>query len=127
MHYKTLLNAFIVLNLLLTTQGAILAQGLSGEWEVELIAHERYGGGTKPVFELTESEGTISGEFKGAFGEGELEGTLNGNEIYLTYNISTADQPQVKVEYSGVVEGNTISGTYTLNGRLVGSFNGVRL
>ena len=119
---KQILRTFLFSALVLGT-GAVLApltaQDISGNW-IMTVDLDVGSGEVSFVFEV--EDGKITGTYAGTFGEAELTGTIEGVVVNFTYQTDDAGV----VTYSGVVDGDTMSGEceYELAGG--GTFQGTK-
>jgi hypothetical protein len=106
--------------LLAGAAGAAVAQdktaNVAGAWTIDVT---RGGANTKQSIILTQDGGKISGTFKGPRQSGTIDGTVNGNTVKLHVTA------QVPLDYSGSVDGETMSGTMIGNGK-TGSWKATR-
>lgn len=92
---------------------------VTGTWNI--IAESPLGNGT-PVFELKHiSDTTFTGTYRGQLGESDVKGTIKGNKVYLSFDVSGN-----LIEYDGVVEGDTMKGKLKLGSMGEGTFIGTR-
>jgi hypothetical protein len=95
--------------------GSVLAISLLLAWTIEVNA----GGGTiKQSITLAQDGGKLTGTFKGPKQSGTIDGTVDGNNIKFHV---TASNP---LDYTGAVEGDTMSGT--MSGHKTGSWKATR-
>ena len=96
------------------------AANVSGTWKLTV---ETQAGSGNPTFVLKQDGETLSGTYKGQFGEAPLKGTIKGNEIKITFKVSGQGQ-ELEIEYQGTVEGNTMKGKVKLGELGEGTFTG---
>jgi len=66
---------------------------------------------------------TLTGTYKGRFGEAPLKGTVKGNEIKFTLTISPQGQ-DLQLDYTGTVDGDTMKGKVKFGDLGEGNFSG---
>ena len=118
---KSILKSFLIMNALALAQMAAAAD-VSGTWKMSI---EMQAGTSSPVFVLTQKGETITGNYKGEFGEAPVIGTIKGNDLSLAYRTEVQGVP-LDVTYTGTVEGNTMSGKLLLVGFGDGTFKGIK-
>ncbi len=91
---------------------------LTGQWT---FAVETSAGSGSPSFVFRQEGETLTGQYSGALGEAPLKGTVKGNEINFTIEVS-----QGKLVYKGKIENGVIKGTVTLGDLGSGTFTGKR-
>lgn len=92
---------------------------VSGAWLFEV---ETSVGSGSPIFTFKQDGERLSGQYKGAFGEAPVTGTVKGKEIKFSFTVN-AQGSDVMMIYTGSVEtermkgkleaGNLASGTWT--------------
>jgi hypothetical protein len=94
------------------TAGAAAAQdktaNVAGAWTIDVT---RGGVNAKQSITLTQGGGKITGTFKGPRQSGTIDGMVDGNNVKFHV---TAQAP---LDYSGTVDGDTMSGTMSGNGK----------
>lgn len=96
---------------------------ISGDWSVSV---ETSGGSGNPSFTFKQDGETLTGTYKGQFGEGPVTGTVKGNDIKFTVKISAQGQ-ELTVEYSGKIESkDSMKGTVKLGDLGEGTWTGKR-
>ena len=85
-----------------------LAQDISGTWDfvVELDA-----GGGEPTFVFEQDGAMLSGVYEGLFGEAEVIGTIDGNQVEFWFEVQGAT-----ATYTGTIDGDTMEGTCDYGG-----------
>ena len=84
---------------------------ISGEWSV---AVETSGGSGNPTFTFKQDGETLTGTYKGQFGESPLTGTVKGADIKFTIKINAQGQ-DLTIEYAGKIESkDSMKGTVKL-------------
>jgi hypothetical protein len=114
---STLFAAFV-----LTMTQLASAADVSGTWIMDV---QTPAGNGKPTFVLVQKGDNLSGTYKGAMGEAAVTGTVQGNDIVLTYKVS-GQGGDLNVKYSGKLEGNSISGKVSLGQYGEGTFKGTK-
>jgi len=108
---RKLLEACLVLGLLCACPVAFRAADpakVAGTWKVSV----RGGAGSAEQTIVLKQDGNkITGTFKGPRQSGALEGSVDGNTI--TFHVAT----RVPLDYQGTVDGDTMKGTMTGNGK----------
>lgn len=98
------------------------AADVSGTWIMDV---QTPAGSGKPTFVLVQKGDNLSGTYKGAMGEAAVTGTVQGNDIVLTYKVS-GQGGDLNVQYSGKLEGNNMSGKVSLGQYGEGTFKGTK-
>ena len=93
---------------------------VTGTWNMTV---ETQAGSGNPTFILKQEGETITGTYKGQFGEAPVKGTIKGNEIKFTVKVDAQGQ-QLEIEYAGTVDGNTMKGKVKLGDLGEGTFTG---
>jgi len=96
------------------------ATNVTGEWN--LTVETPNGTGTPTVTFKQDGE-TLTGTYKGRFGEAPLKGTVKGDEIKFTFTISPQGQ-DLQIDYTGTVEGDTMKGKVKFGELGDGTFSG---
>jgi hypothetical protein len=81
---------------------------VAGTWKVAVTGGA---GSAEQTIVLTQDASKITGTFKGPRQSGPLQGTVDGNNI--SFHVAT----RVPLDYKGTVDGNTMKGTLTGNGK----------
>ena len=97
-------------------------QNVTGTWTMEV---QTAMGSGSPTFTLTQEGGTITGTYEGYFGEVPVAGTIEGNEVTLSIEVSAQGQ-DMKIDYVGTVDGDTMSGRVAFGELGEGTFEGTR-
>ena len=82
------------------------AADVSGTWDA--VVETAQGTGT-PVFTFKQDGAKLTGQYKGQLGEAPLTGTVKGNEVSFTFTVNPGEE--IKVEYTGTVDGTAMKGT----------------
>src|SRR5260370_28296390 len=98
----------------------VYAANVTGEWN--LTVETPNGTGTPTVTFKQDGE-TLTGTYKGRFGEAPLKGTIKDNAIKFSVTISPQGQ-DVVIEYSGAVDGDTMKGKAKFGDMGEGAFTG---
>lgn len=94
----------------------------AGTWALRV---ETSAGTGTPTVVLTQEGNTLSGTYRGRFGDQPVTGTLSGNNIKFTFLVS-GPMGSAQVTYTGTVDGDTMSGTMQMGDRMGGRFTGKR-
>ncbi|MCI0486321.1 MAG: hypothetical protein L0229_06945 [Blastocatellia bacterium] len=81
--------------------GSASASNISGVWTFNV---ETQAGSGSPTFTFKQEGETLSGSYKGQFGEGPITGTVKGSDIMFSVKINAQGQ-DIEVVYSGKIEG----------------------
>lgn len=95
---------------------------VNGEWN--LTVETPNGTGTPSVIFKQDGE-TLTGNFKGRFGESPVKGTIKGTDIKFSFTISPQGQ-DIVVEYTGTVDGDSMKGKAKFGDMGEGNFTGKR-
>ncbi len=92
---------------------------ISGRWQLNVITSQ---GNGKPVFDLKqEKDSTITGHYKGQFGEAPVTGKVKGNNFEFEYTIR-----EITVKYVGTFSKNNMDGKSIYGTIGEGTFTGKR-
>lgn len=94
----------------------------AGTWALRV---ETSAGTGTPTVVLAQEGNTLSGTYRGRFGDQPVTGTLSGNNIKFTFLVS-GPMGSAQVTYTGTVDGDTMSGTMQMGDRMGGRFTGKR-
>jgi hypothetical protein len=83
---------------------------VSGTWTFEV---ETSAGSGSPTFTFTQQGEKLSGQYKGAFGEAPLTGTVQSNTITFSFKVSVGGT-EGTVTYFGTIAKDSMKGTATL-------------
>jgi hypothetical protein len=97
-------------------------QDVTGKWTMRV---ETQMGSGSPTFTLTQEGETITGTYEGLFGEAPVSGTVKGDDVTLSIEV-TAQGQDMKIDYVGTVEGDTMSGRVVFGEFGEGTFEGAR-
>jgi hypothetical protein len=117
-----LLSLAIVVAILPLVAAGAETQDVTGTWTMTV---ETAWGSGNPTFTLTQEGESISGTYNGYFGEAPVSGTIKGDEVTLSLEV-TAQGQDVKVDYIGAVEGDTMAGKVLFGGQGDATFKGTR-
>ncbi|HLW54500.1 MAG TPA: hypothetical protein VKW06_16820 [Candidatus Angelobacter sp.] len=95
---------------------------VAGEWNLTVEAPT---GTATPTVVFKQDGETLSGTYKGRFGESSVKGTITGNDIKFSTTISPQGQ-DLEVSYSGTVEGDNMKGKVSFGAMGDGAFTGKR-
>jgi hypothetical protein len=98
------------------------SSNISGNWVFEVQTDQ---GSGSPSFTFKQDGEKLTGTYKGAFGEGPVEGTVKGNAINFTVKVNAQGQ-DVVITYSGTIENGTMKGTVKLGDLGNGTWTGKR-
>lgn len=93
---------------------------VNGTWDLSVETPN--GNGTPSVTFKQDGE-TLTGTYKGRFGETPLKGSIKGNDIKFSITISPQGQ-DLTIEYSGTVDGDTMKGKAKFGEMGEGNFTG---
>ncbi|HYB60339.1 MAG TPA: hypothetical protein VEH50_02575 [Methylomirabilota bacterium] len=85
---------------------------VAGAWQMSVDGGQ---GTLTMVLTIQQDGGTIKGTSKSDFGESPLEGTVKGNAIDFTVHVKS-DNGDFDVEHTGTVDGDTMKGTFKMQG-----------
>lgn len=101
------------------TQATNTNTDVTGIWNMEVKSTA--GNGT-PTFDLKHKSATaVIGTYKGRLGDAEVKGTVKGNLIHLEFTIN-----DTRIEYDGIVDGDSVKGTIKFGKLAEGTFTGTR-
>jgi len=101
------LSALLLATLILTSPVfAADTAKVAGQWNLTLQTPN--GPGT-PTATFKQDGETLTGTYKGRFGESPLKGTIKGNEITFSATINPQGQ-EIQIVYSGTVDGDSMKG-----------------
>jgi hypothetical protein len=92
---------------------------VSGSWDVEVQTEQ---GSGNPSFTFKQDGEKLTGQYKGAFGEAPLTGSVKGDKIEFSMKVS--GQVEGTVTYTGTTDGKTMKGKVSLAGIGEGTFTG---
>ena len=98
------------------------APDVTGKWT---MAVETSMGSGSPTFALAQKGEDITGTYKGQFGEAAVTGKLKGSQVTLAFTISAQGQ-DLKIEYVGTVDGDSMTGRVVFGDLGEGTFKGTR-
>lgn len=109
--------------LLFLTAAMALAADITGSWSFSVDTD--MGSGT-PTFTFKQTGEKITGNYRGQLGEAPLTGTVQGNKITFSFEISpTGDK--LTVVYTGTLEGDkAMKGAIDFGGQAKGTFTGTK-
>jgi hypothetical protein len=108
--------------LILLACSIMFAADITGTWD--FVVETGQGSGN-PVFTFKQEGEKLSGTYSGLFGKADLAGTVKGNAVEFTFDVSVQGQ-SAKMRYTGTVEspgkmkgdatlGDLGKGTWTAN------------
>jgi hypothetical protein len=97
-------------------------QDVTGTWTMRVDTGM---GSGSPTFKLTQEDETVSGTYQGYFGEAPVTGRVEGDEVTLSIEVTTQGQ-DMKIDYVGTVDGDTMSGKVLFGRYGEGTFEGTR-
>jgi hypothetical protein len=107
--HRKLLAFCLVAGLLFACGLALAADAkVAGTWKVSVSGGA---GSAEQTIILKQDGNKITGTFKGPRQSGPLEGTVDGNNI--SFHVAT----RVPLDYQGTVDGDSMKGTMTGNGK----------
>lgn len=107
---------------LVALPAAAADQNVTGTWTMNVETPQ---GSGSPTFTLTQEGKDITGTYEGYFGEAPVTGTIEGDEVTLSIEV-TAQGQDVKVDYIGTVDGDTMSGQVVFGEFGEATFTGTR-
>jgi hypothetical protein len=119
---KILRRLFITMLASTVLAAAALAAdaNVAGEWDFTV---ETQAGTGSPHFSLKQDGTAVTGTYKGQLGEAPVTGTVQGNELTLSFKVN-AQGADLAITYSGTLEGDTIKGKVSLGEMGEGTFTG---
>jgi hypothetical protein len=98
---------------------AALGADISGIWEFNVETSQ---GSGSPTFEFKQEGEKLSGKYSGMFGTAPLSGTVKGDDVAFTFEVTGVDG---KVRYKGKLEGAArIKGDVEFGDTAKGTFTG---
>ena len=105
------------------TQATSDKPNITGAWVFQVETGQ--GSGT-PTFNFKQEGEKLTGQYKGAFGEAPLTGTVKGNAVEFTINVEAQGQ-KATITYKGTIEKDgTMKGTVELGDLGSGTWTGKR-
>ena len=95
---------------------------VTGTWTMTV---ETAMGSGSPTFTLTQEGQTVTGTYEGYFGEVPVAGTIEGDEVTLSIEVNAQGQ-DMKIDYVGTVDGDTMTGKVVFGEYGEGTFEGTR-
>jgi hypothetical protein len=90
--------------------GSTGAANITGVWDFTV---ETAQGSGSPVFTFKQDGETLTGTYKGQFGEAPLTGTVKGRDVKFAIKVNAQGQ-EFNVTYTGTVDGNSMKGKAAL-------------
>jgi hypothetical protein len=105
---------------LILIAASLLGADVSGTWNAKV---ETDAGSGTPVFVLKQSGEKLSGTYSGALGEGQVTGSVKGEDVVIEFDLQG-----MKVLYTGKLDsaGQTMKGKVDLAGMASGTFTAAR-
>jgi hypothetical protein len=97
-------------------------QDVTGTWTMTV---ETAMGSGSPTFTLAQEGETVTGTYEGYFGEVPVAGTIEGDEVTLSIEV-TAQGQDMEIDYVGTVDGDTMTGKVLFGDLGEGTFSGTR-
>ncbi len=91
---------------------------VSGAWTFEVKLGDNTG---TPEFAFKQEGETLTGAYKGQFGETDLKGTVVGDQIEFTFDLQGND-----IRYKGTIDKDTMKGETDYAGQAEGSWTAMR-
>jgi len=82
---------------------------VSGTWQLTVLDTGRT---FTPVFVFSQEGEILTGTYRNSQGDNPAKGTVNGNEVTMSGEITGRDGNKRWVTYTGVVKGDTMSGKF---------------
>ena len=99
------------------------AADITGSWSFSVDTD--MGSGT-PKFTFKQTGEKVTGTYAGQLGEAPLTGTVQGNKVSFSFEISPGGD-KLKVVYQGTVEGDkSMKGSIDFGGQAKGTFTGTK-
>jgi len=95
---------------------------VSGSWAFEVQTEQ---GSGSPSFTFKQDGEKLTGTYKGAFGEGPVEGTVKGNAINFNVKVNAQGQ-DVVISYTGTIESGSMKGSVKLGDLGTGTWTAKR-
>jgi hypothetical protein len=114
------LASLVIIFVMVVPAVSAYATNVTGEWN--LTVESPNGTGTPTVTFKQDGE-TLTGTYKGRFGEAPLKGTVKGNDIKFSLTISPQGQ-DLQLDYTGTVDGDTMKGKVKFGDLGEGNFSG---
>jgi hypothetical protein len=90
--------------------GGSASANISGVWDFTV---ETAQGSGSPVFTFKQDGETLTGTYKGQFGEAPLTGTVKGSDVKFSIKVNAQGQ-EFNVTYTGTVDGSSMKGKASL-------------
>ncbi len=111
---------------LITLCGGLLAiaqTDVSGDWTITIDAGQ--GANDAPMM-LKQDGDTLTGTVGAEAAEAPVEGTINGSDITLTYEIDAPQVGALTLSFTGMVDGSNMKGTVDFGGFATGNWTAVK-
>jgi len=106
------------------TSGGSASSGanITGNWAFEV---QTDAGSGSPSFTFKQEGEKLTGTYKGAFGEGPVEGTVKGNAINFNVKVNAQGQ-DVTITYTGTIDNGSMKGSVKLGEMGTGTWTAKR-
>ena len=109
--------------LLFATAALMFAADITGTWEFQVDSD--MGSGT-PTFNFKQAGTKLTGTYKGQLGEAPVTGTVDGDKVEFSFEVSPAGD-KIAIKYTGTVDGdNKMKGSVDFGGQAKGTFSAVK-
>src|SRR5262249_26462293 len=98
------------------------ASNITGNWAFEV---QTDAGSGSPSFTFKQEGERLTVTYKGAFGEGPVEGTVKGNAINFNVKVNAQGQ-DVVINYTGTIENGSMKGSVKLGEMGTGTWTAKR-
>jgi hypothetical protein len=98
------------------------AADASGTWSLEIDTGQ---GTATPTFILKQDGEKLSGQYKGAFGEAPVTGTIKGNDAVFFVDL-TIEGNSARINYTGTIDKDSMKGTVKFGDMGEAAFKGTR-
>ncbi len=109
--------------LCLSLLSSLLAADVTGHWQAQVETDQ---GSGSPTFAFRQSGETLTGDYAGALGEAKLTGTVKGDAIEFSFEVSPGGE-KLKVIYQGTIKSPTsMAGKLSIPGLGAGTFTATK-
>jgi hypothetical protein len=120
---SSVLTFIRILLLLVLIPVAAFAVDVSGKWTFQV---ETQAGSGSPTFVFKQAGEKLTGTYSGVFGTAELTGTVTGDNIEFSFEVTIQDQ-KAKIVYKGKIESSAkMKGSVELTGVGSGTWIGAK-
>ena len=102
---------------------ALVMPGIAGTWDFSV---ETPAGPGRPRFTFQQYGEKLTGNYRGAFGEAPVTGTLRGSDITFSIKVNAGGQ-EATITYTGTFEATLMRGKVTLGSFAEGTFTAKKL